>query len=493
MESSRGLIRALGPRIATAVVVGNVIGSGIFLKPGNIAGDAGQFSTIISVWVLGGVLCLCGGLCFAELAAMYPSAGGLYVYLREAYGKPIAFLFGWTEVFFGKPAAIGALSVAFVGSLSLALGGVMSPAAQVICSIFLIVLMACVNIVGVLWGGRLQMIVTVVKATFLALVATVPFILVPFTSDAIDIANYSSTVVPRHSGLAAQVGAVLLAVMWAYNGWHGVTALSEEVRDPQRNIPLSLLLGIGILIVLYISANFAYHGVLSMSEMQAAGDHAAEQMLKKLFGQGGMAAMSIVIMCSTFGAINTNLLQAPRITFAMGRDNVFFRSLGSVHARFSTPAMAIAVMAAMSITLVLTVAIAKQRVGSADAGSVAVTTSDGSPQHLLPLVVTSLRNNSIFSLLTNFVIFSASIFYSLGVLAVIVLRFRRPDVDRPYRTRGYPYVPALFLVVYVWFMTQTYHSNPLESRTGLLFIVLGIPAYFAYRSRNAVPQSNTTA
>ncbi|MEO2017100.1 MAG: amino acid permease [Fuerstiella sp.] len=495
IEPQHGLVRALGPSIATAVVVGNVIGSGIFLKPGNIAGDAGQFSTIIAVWVLGGVLCLCGGLCFAELAAMYPGAGGLYVYLREAYGRPIAFLFGWTEVFFGKPAAIGALSVAFVGSFSLACGGFLSPSAQVLLAVGLIAAMAWVNIVGVLWGGRLQLLVTVVKAAFLAMVATVPFILMPFTHDTIDIANYSSTVVPTHSGLAAQVGVVLLAVMWAYNGWHGVTSLAEEVQDPRRNIPLSLLLGIGILIVLYIAANFAYHGVLSMSEMQAAGDHAAEQMLKKLFGQSGLSAMSIVIMCSTFGAINTNLLQAPRITFAMGRDNVFFRSLGRVHARFRTPAAAIVVMAVMSIMLVLAVTVAKQFVESTDAGSVTVTPNDESPQALLSLFAASLRDNSIFSLLTNFVIFSASIFYSLGVLAVIVLRIRRPNVDRPYRTKGYPFVPALFLVVYVWFMTQTYHSNPLESRIGLLFIVLGVPVFLVYRLRNlnAVPQDDAEA
>ena len=483
-ESPRGLVRVLGPRIATAVVVGNVIGSGIFLKPGNIAAESGQFSVIIGVWVFGGLLCILGGLCFAELATMYPRAGGLYVYLREAYGRPVAFLFGWTEVFFGKPASIGALSVAFVGSFSLALGGILSPVAQVLLAIALIVIMAWVNILGVLWGGRLQMIVTIVKVAFLALVATVPFLLIPFVNETIDVANYSTTVVPRQSGLAAQVGVVLLAVMWAYNGWHGVTPLAEEVREPQRSIPLALFLGIGILIALYLAANFAYHGVLSMSEMQAAGDHAAEEMLKRLFGPSGLTAMSAVIMCSTFGAINTNLLQAPRITFAMGRDNVFFRSLGTVHATFRTPAMAIAVMAAMSIALVLGVAVAKQLVVNRAPEAVAaapIHASDAAPRQLLPLVMASLRNDSIFSLLTNFVIFSASIFYMLGVLAVIVLRFRQPHAHRPYRTWGYPLVPLLFLVVYVWFVLQIYRSNPLESRTGLAFIALGVPVFFAYR------------
>lgn len=483
-ESSRGLVRVLGPRIATAVVVGNVIGSGIFLKPGNIAAESGQFSVIIGVWVFGGLLCILGGLCFAELATMYPRAGGLYVYLREAYGRPVAFLFGWTEVFFGKPASIGALSVAFVGSFSLALGGILSPVAQVLLAITLIVIMAWVNILGVLWGGRLQMIVTIVKVAFLALVATVPFLLIPFVHETIDVANYSTTVVPRQSGLAAQVGVVLLAVMWAYNGWHGVTPLAEEVREPQRSIPLALFFGIGILIALYLAANFAYHGVLSMSEMQAAGDHAAEEMLKRLFGPRGLTAMSAVIMCSTFGAINTNLLQAPRITFAMGRDNVFFRSLGTVHATCRTPAMAIAVMATMSIALVLGVAVAKQLVINRALEAVAaapVQASDAAPRQLLPLVMASLRNDSIFSLLTNFVIFSASIFYMLGVLAVIVLRFRQPHAHRPYRTWGYPLVPLVFLAVYVWFVLQIYRSNPLESRTGLAFIALGVPVFFAYR------------
>jgi APA family basic amino acid/polyamine antiporter len=491
-QPSHGLVRALGPWIATAVVVGNVIGSGIFLKPGNIAAESGHFGVIISVWVFGGLLCILGALCFAELATMYPQAGGLYVYLREAYGRPVAFLFGWTEVFFGKPASIGALSVAFAGSLNLALGGVFLPTVQVMLAVGLIGTMAVVNIVGVLWGGRLQLAVTVVKALFLALVAIVPFAITPWVGEAIDVANYRTTVAPRQSGMAAQVGVVLLAVMWAYNGWHGITPLAEEVRQPERNLPRALFWGIGILITLYVAANFAYHGVLSMSEMKAAGDHAAEQMLKKLFGQTGLAAMSAVIMCSTFGAINTNLLQAPRITFAMGRDNVFFRSLGSVHATFRTPSIAIVIMAAMSMVLVLAVAVGKWLVTDVEVGGAVVAASGGidptTSQQLLPRVIESLRSDSLFSLLTNLVIFSASIFYMLGVLAVIVLRFRQPDHPRPYKTWGYPFVPAIFSIVYVWFVMQIYQSNPLESRTGVIFIALGVPVYYAYRYSTKSPK-----
>lgn len=491
--TSTGLVRALGPVIATAVVVGNVIGSGIFLKPGNIAAAAGDFRLIISVWVLGGVLCILGGLCFAELSAMKPHVGGMYVYLREAYGRWVAFLFGWTEVFFSKPASIGALGVAFVGSLNLATGNHLSPTHQVLLAAALIAAMAWVNVLGVLWGGRLQLVVTLIKAIFLAGVALLPFAMIPWASESIDVANYSTTVKPGQVSFASQVSVVLLSVMWAYNGWHGITPLAEEVRDPHRNIPLALFAGIGILIVLYVAANFAYHGVLSMAEMKAAGDHAAEEMLNKLFGKTGLAAMSAVIMCSTFGAINTNLLQAPRITFAMGHDGTFFRSLGTVHATYRTPAMAIVVMAIMAIALIASVAGAKAMLAAPEKtkdseatsetsyATVDESTEDASPEQLMPMIVASLRNDTIFSLLTNFVIFSASIFYMLGVAAVIVLRYRLPDAERPYRTWGYPVVPLLFLAVYFWFMTQVYHSNPLESRTGVLFIAIGLPVYWAYR------------
>lgn len=472
-SASHSLKRDLGLKIATAVVVGNVIGSGIFLKPGNIAGDGGSFGLIISVWVFGGILCLLGALCFAELATMFPEAGGLYVYLRNAYGKPVAFLFGWTEVIFGKPASIGALAVAFIGSLSLATGMKLPLAFEVLMGAVLIIGLAGINIVGVLWGGRMQLATTIVKAGFLGIVAVLPFALIPFVAESVVPANYASTTVPNQQALAGQIGAILLAVMWAYNGWHGITPLAEEVSHPQRNIPLSLFAGIGILMVLYVTANVAYHGVLTMGEMKAAGDHAAEEMLKRLLGQPGLTAMSAVIMCSTFGAINSNLLQAPRVSFAMGRDRVFFQTLGRVHATFRTPVPAILVLAAMSIALLVAAAAAK-----VFAQDLVVNSYES---ELARKVIASLQDDSIFSLLTNFVIFSASIFYMLGVAAVLVLRRKMPDTKRPYRTWGYPVTPIAFLVVYLWFLTQVYASNPLESRTGVLFILCGLPVYAGYR------------
>jgi APA family basic amino acid/polyamine antiporter len=261
--------------------------------------------------------------------------------------------------------------------------------------------------------------------------------------------------------------------MWAYDGWHGLAPLAEEVRRPQRNIPLALLSGVGLLIALYVGANLAYHGVLSMGEMKAAGIHGAEEMLRRLLGQPGLTAMSAVIMCSTFGALNCNLLYAPRVTFAMGRDGVFFESLGRVHPRFRTPVVSILVMAIMAAGLVATVAVAKYVARDVAA--------DGLRIELARRIVASLQGDSIFGLLTNFVVFSASIFYTLSVLAVVVLRYRRPDLRRRYRTWGYPITPLVFVGAYVWFLVQVYESDPLESRAGLLFIAMGIPVYFMYR------------
>lgn len=478
------LARALGARMAMAVVVGNVIGSGIFFKPGVIAANGGQFGLILLVWVVGGVLCLLGALCFAELGTMLPKAGGLYVYLREAYGALVAFLFGWSEFLFARPASIGALSVAFVGSLAYALQWQLSTWGLVLLSSLLIGGMAWINIVGVLWGGRMQMATTAVKVGVLSAMAALPFVLMPLESgpDAPSFANFATTINTSGTPLATRFGLMLLAVMWAYDGWHGITPLAEEVRDPQRNIPIALLGGIGLLILLYLGATFAYHSALTMQQMSAAGQDAASVMLQKLLGPAGVAAITCVILCSTFGAINTNLLYAPRVTFAMGRDGVFFRGLGAVHVNYHTPAVAILVTALMSIGLIAGVALAKELLAGADP----VTLTWELPRRVVTsLQAESLHQSSIFELLTNFVIFSVSIFYSLGVLAVIVLRIRQPDAERPYRTWGYPLVPILFLGSYSWFIWQIYQEKPFEALTGIFLICLGVPvyAYFAIRNR----------
>ncbi|MCA9173731.1 MAG: amino acid permease [Planctomycetales bacterium] len=472
------LHRALGAGVAMSVVVGNVIGSGIFLKPGNIASACGNFPLIISVWVAAGLLCALGAICFAELATMFPEAGGPYVYLRHAYGKLPAFLFGWTELLLVRPASIAALSTAFVGSFALAVGWSMTSYGQVLVASSLIVAMAWINIVGVLWGGRLQLLVTVVKGGFLVLVALAPLL----AGWSVDPGNFAPVPSPRNLSLAAQLGVVLMAVMWAYDGWHGVTPLAEEIENPQRNVPLALFGGIGILMLLYVSANIAYHSVLSNAELQAAGNHAAEQMLFKLAGAPGRAAVSVAIMLSTFGAINSNLLLAPRVTFAMGRDRTFFRGLGAVHVNYRTPVVAIVVAAVTSIGLMVAVALGKFLVSGVDASALG---------ELSRRVVESLQQESAFELLTNFVVFSVGVFFILCVVGLMVLRRREPHLERPYRTWGYPVVPIVFVLCYVAFMAQAYLSQRFESQMGLLGILLGVPVYFAYQKWGAGPEDDS--
>ena len=446
--------------MAVAMVVGNVIGSGIFLKPGGIAADAGSFGMILSAWVLGGCVCIVGGLCFSELAAMLPRAGGLYVYLREAWGRPVAFLFGWSEFLVGKPASIGALSVAFTVALGEAARFNGHSVGGVLVAIALIVLMGWINLIGVIWGGRVQALVTVIKAGSLVLLAALPFAALLFGLPAFDVANYRTVFTPAEADQATRFGAVMLAVMWAYNGWHGVTPVAEEVRDPQRNLPLALLGGVGILIVLYLGVNFALHGVLTMEQMAAAGETVPQQMLRGILaGTGGaeigVAVISAVIMCSTFGAINSNMLSGPRVSFAMGRDEVFFRTLGRVHSEYRTPAVAIVVQTLMGCVLVAASAV-------------------------LVRVVPSLADRSIFAMLTDYVVFSASLFYVLAVAAVIRLRMIHPEWERPFRVPGYPLVPLAGVAFYGWFLWYVYLGKPFEAKVGLGLVAAGLPVYWLY-------------
>jgi len=459
------LRRALGPGMAIAMVVGNVIGSGIFLKPSEAAVAAGSFSLIIAAWIVGGLMCLLGALCFAELAVMLPQAGGLYVYLREAYGRPVAFLFGWTEFLFSRPASIGALAAGTTGQIALLAGWTDGPGLWRGMGIMLslILVMATLNVLGVVWGGAMQGVTTLIKAGFLLLLALLPLWVMSVGEVGPQMQNLRSTIPPAESTFSSQFAVALLAVMWAYNGWHGITPVAEEVRNPQRNILLALFGGIGILIFLYVSVNIAYHSVLSMDEVAQAGITLPQVMVQKLlnpisatWAKAAIWIVSAAAMCSMLGAMNSNLLNGPRVSFAMGRDDVFFRPLGRVHARFHTPAIAIVVQTLMSGVLIVAVGLMVEK-------------------------VERLHGKDIFGILTDFVVFSASIFYMLAVGAVIILRRRYPDRDRPFRTPGYPLVPMLYLIVYTWFLYYVFQGKPDEAKTGLVLVLLGLPVYYAYQ------------
>ncbi|MGE3317002.1 MAG: APC family permease [Planctomycetaceae bacterium] len=453
VESRPGLLRALGPGMATAIVVGNVIGSGIFAKPGQVALEGGSFGLIITAWISAGLLCLMGALCYAELAVMLPRAGGAYVYLGHAYGRPVGFLYGWNDFLFGRPASIGALSSFFAYQLGKVLGWNLEFAGEVLLPLAVIVLLAGVNIAGVIWGGRMQGATTILKMALLALIALLPVICYELGTGGVDPANLGTQLSkPATGGFAV----MLLSIMWAYDGWEGVTPVAEEIREPQRNIPIALFAGLGTVMVLYVSANVAYHTVLSMDEV-AASQNVAVDVMKRLLGSHGETLMAAGMMVSAFGAINSNMLLGPRVSFAMGRDDVFFRQLGRVHVNFRTPVTAIVVQALMSSALILSAAI-------------------------LVRTVPALYKTSIFDLLTNYFVFSASIFYVLNVLAIFVLRRRHPEWARPYRTLGYPVVPVIYLLFYGWFMSQIYVARPYEANIGIALIALGLPVYWGWRA-----------
>ena len=452
------LLRALGLSTAIAIVVGNVIGSGIFAKPGKIAMDGRSFSLILTAWIVGGLLSFLGALCFAELGSMLPQSGGMYVYLQKAYGRCVGFLQGWSWFLFTKPASLGALSMVFVDMLRLVSKEPISTPQAIGLAVVLIFGLALINVIGVLWGGWMQNITTVIKVVFVVFVALLPYLLSllgkpGFSSELI---GQSLVITPQMPSLAGRFALVLLAVMWAYNGWHGITPVAEEIRHPGRNIPRALLIGTVVLTVLYVSANVAYHGVVPMSEMAQEQNHkrVAVLMFNRLLGPEGGRLIALGVMISTFGAINSNMLLGPRVPFAMGRDDPLLKWLGAVHPRFRTPARAIVLQAVMGVLMLI---------GSA----------------CLVNWIPALREEkvSIFTLLTGYIIFASSIFYMLTVAAVLVLRRRMPAAHRPFRCPIF--VPIIYLLFYSWFLYQVYRQAPVEANIGIVLNLSGLPVFLA--------------
>ncbi len=449
------LPRVLGTVEAVTIVVGSVIGSGIFFKPQTIAAELGSFGLVLFVWVVCGGLSVLGALTYAELGTMMPHAGGQYVYLREAYGRLWAFLWGWTELLVARTGACAALAVAFALSLNQIVP--LSAWAAKLTAVLTIVLLTAVNVWGTRKGSQVQNVTTYIKAGFLALIALLPFVLGRAHG-----ANWSSSIPSRaDSSLLPAFGAAMIAALWAYDGWGNLTPVAEEVEAPQRTIPRALLAGVLIVAALYITANVAYHAVLPIQKI-AKSSHVAADVLQSLWGDWGKKALAAYVMCSTFGGVNANLLIGPRVFFAMARDGVFFAPLREVHPRHQTPANAIVLQGVWAIALLMAGGLFK------------------SGKELLDL----------FNTLTDFVIFGASIFYTMAVAAVFVLRRKFPDKPRPYRTWGYPIVPLIFVLVYLWLLTTTLLAEPKRSGLGLALIALGVPMFWYWERRGRMDKAN---
>jgi APA family basic amino acid/polyamine antiporter len=434
------LPRVLGLWSVVGILIGTVIGSGIFVVPAEIATLVKAPVLILSVWVLGGLLSFLGALCFAELGAAFPQAGGVYVYLREAYGPLIAFLFGWTLFLVIDSGAIAALSMAF-SSKYLPYFIPLSPVGIKVVALVFVAFLVVVNYVGVRYGALLQNGLMFIK--FGAILAVTGAVLFFAQGDS---AHFSSPAIPAVStGLMAAFGLAMVRTLWAYKGWEVTTYSAGELRNPTRDLPLGLLAGMAVVIALYLGTNLAYLYVFPAGEIATKSRVAADAM-KLVVGPIGGTIIAIVILCSITGAANGNVLTAPRVFFAMANDGLFFKKIASVHPRFLTPHVSIL----------------------ATGGWAAVLSLSGT-----------------FEALASYVIFGQLIFFALTAAAVIILRRARPELRRPYRTWGYPLTPVLFIAGAVVLSVNLVLIQTANSLAGLGIILLGVPAYLYWRKKKA--------
>jgi amino acid transporter len=492
------LPRILGPGIATAVVIGTVIGSGVFKKGRNVAEVVPDFGLAMAAWILIGILTLFGSFALAEVAVLYPRAGGNYVFLREAYGRWAGFLWGWVDFWIIRSASIAALATMFSGSLNDVLGQSLYPGERVevlsfwarqSLSILAIAILAAVNARGVRLGGGLQFLITLVKVGSLLFIVALPFAV----SAAVSQPSYR----PELHNLSpiwpanwldvnwGGFGAALIAVLWAYNGWTNIAPIAEEIREPNRNIPLSLVMGVLTLITLYCGANFAYYLIVPGSEMAGLKNTTvATEFCLRLLGPIGAILASAIIMVSVFGALNGVLLVGPRLLYAMGHDRLAPAMLGRLHARYRTPAIATMAMAVWSCLLVFAVGVLKHN--PLPKFELDLPTSMG----ILAIDPNIPEGKDPFDVMTDFAIFGAVTFETLGVASIFVFRRRIPVTpeNRPYRCWGYPIVPAIYVaamaaVTFTFFATPNQRS---EALVGVAFMAIGLLVYatmFRERSR----------
>jgi basic amino acid/polyamine antiporter, APA family len=473
--------------MAIAVVVGTVIGSGIFKKPQSIAANVPEFGLAALVWILGGVLAILGALALAEVAVLYPRSGGNYVFLREAYGRLWGFLWGWVEFWIIRTASLAALATIFTESLCDILGP-LAPGfwPQRWLTVAVIMGLAGVNVLGVRWGGGVQFLVTSVKVGSLLAIMALPFIVaalaLPGSEAAKPQAATLTPIWPSDWSLfdLGKFTTALLGVLWAYHGWMNIAPVAEEVKNPRRNLPLALLAGTGIVMFLYLGANLAYYLVMPASELAAVrGDTSvAAAFTERLLGPMGASLAAAAVMCSVFGALNGNLLVGPRLLYAMGEDRLAPKALSDVHPRFRTPALAILVMAAWACILVVAAAaLTRNKLPTIMLGE-----WEFDPN--LP------EKKPLFDVLTDFSMFGAVIFETMAVVSIFVFRWTMPDAKRPYRCWGYPVVPALYVVLPALILGNMFVNQRTEALIGAGFIALGAAVYYAFRlGRSAKPQA----
>lgn len=451
-SASPQLTRGLGAYGATAVVAGTVIGTGIFLVPSQMLAHVGSPLKVMGVWVFAGILSLFGAIGYAELGGALPEAGGEYVYLREAYAPGMGFLYGWTQFVVAKAASIATIATGFllfasyffpsltgvIWQLSLAhhswgfkLTGVQVGAALII------LLLSGVNVLGVRSSGAVQTVFTAAKLSVLGVL-----IVLGLTLGHGSFAHFRSVVPTAGNSAASGFLLATVSALWAYDGWNNLSMVAAEVDNPQRNMPRALIIGSLIVLGVYLLANVSYFYVLTPSEAVTT-NTIAVTAAHRFLGSGGGTFVAIGAMISTFAALNGSVLSGSRIPYAQARDGLFPQGLARVHPRFHTPVVAIMAQAALAGIFALTGA---------------------------------------YEALYTKAIYSEWIFYALVTAGILILRRRRPDLPRPYRTWGYPVVPVLFVAAAALLLGDTLFQRPADALWCLGLVATGIPAYFLWKA-----------
>ena len=439
------LVRTLGLRDLTLLAVGAVIGSGIFLVPGGILKQVENSVALAGlVWLAGGLLSLLGALTYGELAAMKPEAGGLYVYVRDGFGSLPAFLYGWSLFIAVASGTIAGLAAAFSTYLSAVIP--LSPLQAKLAAIAMIAAIAVVNVRGARGSSDMQNWTTLAKVLLVVGISVVLLALGRGYSEM----RASLWATGDTLSLASKFGLAMFAALWPYEGWQFITYSAGEAADPKRTFPRALVGSVAFMIAVYLLANFAYGAALGPARFSQS-DTIAADSISAVLGPGAARLVSITILVSVFSATNSVLLTAPRVFYAMAEDKLFFSKLAEVHPRFHTPAVAIIALAAWS----------------------AVLTWLGKFQELV-----------------NYAMFVAWIFYGLGAASVFVYRRRHPEMERPFRVPGYPVTPLIFVGAAAVLVLNVVISTPRNAAIGLGMVLLGLPAYLAWRPRNSAVSSH---
>lgn len=433
--------RALGPFDATMIVIGGIIGSGIFINPYIVAQRLNSSELVIGAWVAGAVIALIGALAYAELGAMAPSAGGQYVYLRDAYHPLIAFLYGWALLFMIESGAMAAVAMTFAeyavrlvsdqpqASALVGAAGVRAIA------IGAIVLLSIINYLGVIPGSRLLNIFVVLKVAALAVLIAAGL----FFSGALDASRQVAA--PGSEGSILAFGAALIPIVFAYGGWQNANYVAEEIKDPKRILPICLLVGTAIVALVYVTINVAYLKAVGLGGL-AATTTPASDAARLLFGAAGDRFVTAAIAISTFGFLNLCVLAPTRVYYAMAADGAFFPQVARLHPKYQTPSLAIVLQSTWAIALTLT---------------------------------------GTYGQLLDYVVFADWIFFGLTVASVFVFRRTRPDAPRPFRTWGYPITPALFVLAAIAIVISVIRVSPLQSAIGAALMAAGVPAFYYWK------------